>query len=61
MLQESGFGPTERVACRLELRELGMAAAMGEGKRRLQASAARPGKVLTDRHGNPIVIRAIAE
>jgi hypothetical protein len=61
LLTQAGYGPEDRIACRIELQELGMTGEPGEGSRRLQASAERPGRVLADRHGRPLVIRAFAE
>ena len=55
LLHESALGPTEKIACRLELRDLGMMAAAEATapQRTLQASAEKRPTLLKDESGKP--------
>jgi hypothetical protein len=61
LLTQATYSSEDRIACRIELQELRMTGASRDRTHQFQANAARPGRVLTDRRGRPIVLRAYAE
>jgi hypothetical protein len=58
LLTQAGYGTEDRLACRIELESLGMTGEFRDGGHQLHASAARPGRLLVDRQGRPVTIRA---